>query len=233
MSEKSNGKELVETGNAKPSAALLIIDMLSDFEFEDGDKLFKNACGIVDNIQKLKKQAKAKGIPVVYVNDNYGRWNEDFKSYIAKLRKDSEKARTILEKLEPAPDDHFVLKPQRSGFYATALAGLLMSLNASSVIVTGVTTDICILFTAHDAYMRGFYIHVPEDCCAAVEPEHHKYALDFLCRVADADTTASQWIGLFDQEIFNEDQGSNENGDQRPGVSGWKDVRESFLVGAV
>ena len=125
------------------------------------------------------------------MNDNYGRWNEDFHTYTANVRKNSDKGRRIFELLEPEEDDMFVLKPQRSGFYATPLGVLLLSMGTSRVVITGVPTDICVLFTAHDAYMRGFSVCVPADCTAAVNRSYHRRALRFLERIADVETSES------------------------------------------
>ena len=55
--------------------------------------------------------------------------------------------------------------------------------------VIGWTTDICVLFTAHDAYMRKFKVRVPSDCTNAIRPTHHSQALTFLRRVAEADVS--------------------------------------------
>src|SRR5215204_1073218 len=162
------------TENAKPacSTALVIVDMISDFEFEGAEKLCPHALEAAQNILKLKKRAKANRAPVIYVNDNYGRWNEDFRTMAARIRSGSERGRRITEILAPEDNDLYILKPQRSGFYETPLSVLLQSLRVSNLVICGVTTDICVLFTAHDAYMRGFRVFVPKDCCAAAEREH-------------------------------------------------------------
>ena len=62
----------------KSKVALLIIDMICDFEFEDGEKLFKYAKPIARNIANLKARAEKAHIPVIYVNDNFGKWQSDF-----------------------------------------------------------------------------------------------------------------------------------------------------------
>jgi nicotinamidase-related amidase len=177
--------------NNSHSEALLILDMISDFDFEDGEKLFPQALEAAPRIAELKKKARAANAAVIYVNDNYGRWNEDFHTYVRNLKSKSGKGRQIVELLGPDGDDMFVLKPQRSGFYATPLGVLLLSMGTSRLVITGVTTDICVLFTAHDAYMRGFSLSVPADCTAAVNPKHARTALRFLERVADVDLSES------------------------------------------
>ena len=174
----------------KNGEALLIMDMISDFTFEDGDKLFEPALGAAEKIAALKRRAKKAGTDVIYVNDNYGRWNEDFSTFVERTMESSRMGREIVDKLEPEPGDLFIVKPQRSGFYATPLGVVLLSKNISRVIIAGVTTDICVLFTAHDAYMRGFSVQVPSDGTAAVEKEHHQMGLNFMKRVADVEVRA-------------------------------------------
>jgi nicotinamidase-related amidase len=168
------------------NTALLIVDMISDFEFEDGEKLCPHAAAAAENIRELKIRAKRDCVPVIYVNDNYGRWNEDFRTLATRLSAGSDRGSRITEMLRPEENDLYILKPQRSGFYETPLSVLLQSLRVSNLIICGVTTDICVLFTAHDAYMRGFRVYVPSDCSAAVEVKFHTDALELMERVADA-----------------------------------------------
>lgn len=170
---------------------LLIIDMITDFAFEDGEELFESALPAARAIAEFKKRVRAAGIPAVYVNDNYGRWHSDFKAVIGYAR-GSEKGRAIVDILNPDEDDYFVLKPRHSAFYSTSLDVLLGYFGAKRLIVTGVTTDICILFTANDAYMRGFELIVPSDCVSAVRPEQNDYALGYIERVLKTNIIASE-----------------------------------------
>jgi nicotinamidase-related amidase len=176
-------------------AALLLIDLISDFQFQDGDELFENTKLIAANIGELRKRAKDAGMPVIYVNDNCGNWQEDFDQQVKRIA-GSQKGSEIISHVHPEKDDYYVLKPQRSGFYETPLAFLLTSMNIGTVILAGVTTDICILFTAHDAFMRGYDVHVPTDCSAAVSSEYHHDAIKMLERVAKADVSPYRSIPL-------------------------------------
>jgi nicotinamidase-related amidase len=194
MNDAKGGLHATYTSVPQSSVALLIIDMISDFEFEDGQQVYKNALKVVKKIADLKSRAKAAGVPVIYLNDNYGRWNEDFASFVRNIKDSSRKGREIISILEPQDDDLFVLKPQRSGFYGTSLGVLLLSMGVSNIILTGVTSDICILFTAHDAYMRGYNVHIPSDGSASADPRHHTSALSFLKRIADADIRETEAI---------------------------------------
>jgi nicotinamidase-related amidase len=170
--------------------AVLIVDMIQKFDHDDGEELFKNALPAADNTSRLKGKAAASNIPVIYVNDNFGDWKHDFKATVEAAR-GSERGKQIVELIEPGPNDYHVLKPQHSGFFSTPLDVLLASLKASTLILTGVATDICILATAHDAYMRGFELIVPGDCTAATTNDQKSTALDLLSRIVKANTGPS------------------------------------------
>ena len=187
--------DLAQDEHRTKGAALLIIDMIGTFEHDDGEKLFRNTKPSAEKIAALKKRAAELKIPVVFVNDNYGEWRNDFHATLEAARA-SEFGSQILELINVGPEDYHVLKPQRSGFFSTPLEVLLASLKVSTVIITGIATDICVLFTANDAYMRGYHVIVPRDCTAAVTHERVLSTLELLERVSDADTTASDQLDL-------------------------------------
>ena len=180
-------------GNApdKSNVALLLIDVISDFEFKDGDKLFKYALPMAKKLAALREKAKRAGVPVVYVNDNFGKWQSNFHNILEHACHEKVRGSEIAKLLKPDDEDYFVLKPKHSGFFSTTLDTLLEYLQCKTLILTGVTTDICILFTANDAYMRDFDLIVPRDCVAAVDPKENKHALEHLKRVLKADTRLS------------------------------------------
>jgi nicotinamidase-related amidase len=181
--------------NIQPGrAALILLDVITDFDFEDGDALLRRMIPVAKKVSRLKERAKAAGVPVIYVNDNFGKWQEDFKTMAEEFMRPEAKGQAVVEILKPEPDDYYVLKPHRSAFYSTTLELLLRDLKAKLLIITGVTTDICVLFTANDAYMRGFELRIPTDCVAAVKPEYSKQALQFISRVLKADVRSSDKI---------------------------------------
>jgi nicotinamidase-related amidase len=184
-----------DEGDVSPGTAVLIIDMINDFQFEDAERLFENAVPVAGNIGELKVMARQAGLPVIYVNDNFGKWHSDLKKILGHVRK-SEKGRQIADVVAPDDDDYFVLKPMHSGFYSTALHLLLEHLKISRLILTGITSDICILFTANDAYMRGYELYIPADCVAAVEKQQNDYALKYMERVLKADIRSSAKLDL-------------------------------------
>jgi nicotinamidase-related amidase len=173
---------------------LILLDVITDFEFEDGDALLKRTVPVAKNIAALKERAGKAGVPAIYVNDNFGKWQEDFKTMSDHFRRRESKGHEVAELLRPDPNDYYVLKPHRSAFYSTTLELLLRDLKAKTLIITGITADICVLFTANDAYMRGFDLHIPADCIAAVKPSYSKQAIEFIKRVLKADTRKSTEI---------------------------------------
>ena len=180
-------------GNAPDSSAvaLLLIDVINDLDFEGGEKLVRHALPAARVIAALKKRCVDAGIPAIYVNDNFGKWQSDFKKLVSHCLEDNTRGREIVELLKPAPDDYFVLKPKHSGFYSTTLDLLLKHLGAQTLILAGFTADICILFTANDAYMRDYRLVVPADCVASQKETENQRALKFLERVLKADVAPS------------------------------------------
>lgn len=193
----SNTADLHGSAPDKSDVALLLIDVISDFEFEDGAKLFKNALPMARKLAVLREKAKKANVPVIYVNDNFGKWQSNFKSLLEHAIHEKVRGSEIVNLLKPDEEaDYFVLKPKNSGFYSTTLEILLEHLQCSTLILTGVATDNCILFTANDAYLRDFNLIVPGDCVASVNEAENKHALKHLKRVLKADTRPSDKINF-------------------------------------
>jgi nicotinamidase-related amidase len=185
-------------GNApdKADGALLIIDVINAFDFPDGDQLLRFALPMAERIAALKRRAREAGVPAIYVNDNFGKWRSDFHSQVEHCLAEGSKGRRVVELLKPGEDDYFVLKPKHSGFFSTSLGTLLEYLRTKTVILTGVTADICVLFTANEAYMRDYNLFVPSDCVAAVAEEDKAYALRQMAKVLKADIGPSSELDL-------------------------------------
>jgi nicotinamidase-related amidase len=185
-------------GNAPDNAraALLIIDMINDLEFDDGRALEAPALAAAERIAALKERAKAAGLPVIYCNDNFGRWRSDFREVVDRVTSEGVRGEPLALLLKPEPDDYFVLKPKHSAFFETTLETLLRYLGVERLIITGITGDICVLITASDAYMRDYRIYVPVDCTASVTPEENQHALNYIERVLKADICLADELDL-------------------------------------
>lgn len=178
------------------NAALLLIDVINDFEFEGGEALFEHALPMARRIADLKKRAKQAGIPVIYINDNFGKWQSDFQKLINHCLKDDVRGKPIAELLKPDEDDYFVLKPKHSAFFSTTLDTLLNYLKVCTLIICGVAGNICILFTAGDAFMRDFHLVIPGDCVASIDQEENRRALQQMKVVLKACISPSTELDL-------------------------------------
>jgi nicotinamidase-related amidase len=178
-------------------AALLLIDVVNPMDFEGADALMPHALQAAGAIAALKHRAHVSGVPVVYVNDNYGRWHLGFRELVQQFRDDRVPGVALIDRVPPdAERDHFILKPLHSGFYCTSLDVLLAGRNVRRLILTGFAGNICVFFTANDAHMRGYEIAVPSDCVASETPEDNRYALRQMERVLGAEVRPSPQLTL-------------------------------------
>lgn len=176
------------------SIALLIIDVINDMEFEEGKQLLKQALPMARRLAALKQRAIAAGVPIIYVNDNFGHWRSDLKKQISHCLMDGVRGEPIARLLVPDHSDYFVLKPKSSAFFGTTLHTLLQYLGVKTLILTGLAADVCILFTAHDAHLRDYEIIVPSDCVASNTLRETRMALENMQKSAHAETFNSSKI---------------------------------------
>jgi nicotinamidase-related amidase len=157
--------------------ALLLIDVINDLDFRHAAPLIAEAEPMALRLARLKRRASKAGVPVVYVNDNFGQWRSDFKQTVKHCTARRSPGRVVSMRLRPTQRDYFVLKPKHSGFHGTALEMLLEDLGIRRVILAGIAGNICVLFTANDAYMRGLRIFAPADCIVSNTREDNDEAL--------------------------------------------------------
>jgi nicotinamidase-related amidase len=171
--------------------ALLIIDLVSDFNFPDGRSVLRAALPVAIRIAALRARAKAVGIPNIFVNDNMGQWKSDFRQMLTQCSRPSCRGAAIVKLLKPDADDYYVLKPTHAGFYGTPLDRLLDELKIRSLILTGISAHQCILFTANEAYLRDYKLRIPRDCVASKTDRQHRFAIEYFKTVLHAQTQSS------------------------------------------
>jgi nicotinamidase-related amidase len=182
--------------SARGGMALLVVDMISTWDFPNGDKLARAAAAIAPRIGRLKDRCQGAGVPTIFVNDNRGRWRSEFRELVRIAARDSEPGAAIVERLAPSEDDYSVLKPKHSAFYATPLDLLLRHLRVKTLLVTGVASDQCIVMTAAEARMRDYEVIVPGDCVAAQSAARNAHALGHLREAHGIDTAPSARVRL-------------------------------------
>jgi nicotinamidase-related amidase len=180
----------------KSEIALLLIDVINDLDFPEASQLLRYARPMARKILRLKQRAKKAGVPVIYVNDNFGRWRSDFRRQVLHCLREESRGHEIVSLLRPDEDDYFVLKPKHSGFFSTTLETLLRYLGSKRLILTGIAGNFCVLFTANDAYMRDYDLVIPSDCTVSNTAQENREALALMRKFLKADTRPSAKVRL-------------------------------------
>lgn len=157
--------------------ALLVIDMLNDFISPDGALYVGETAGeVTEEVKKTIEKARKKGIPVIYICDSHREDDAEFKMFKLHCVKDT-KGGEIVDVLAPKPGDYIILKRRYSAFFGTDLDAYLRELGVSELILVGVCTNICILYTAADARMLNYDVTVIRDCVSSFDEKAHYFAL--------------------------------------------------------
>jgi nicotinamidase-related amidase len=169
-------------------AAVLALDLISDFEFPDGPRVRRALGARAPAIRKLLEHAREHGVPVIYANDNIGRWRSDAPGLITHCLKKGGAAANLVHSLLPADDDFFVLKPRHSAFFGTPLVALLDHARIDTLVIAGVSAESCVWMTACDAHTRGLDLVVPTDTIAGASARDLRATIASLHRVLKART---------------------------------------------
>ncbi len=162
---------------ATAQTALLVIDMVSCWDFPDAAPLLVQARKIAPAIARLAARCRVAGIPVIYANDNRGQWQSDFRTLVETALACPGGPGEITRAIAPREEDYFILKPKQSAFFGTPLELLLQHLGARRLVLTGVSSDQCVLVTAFEARMRDMQVVVPADCVASQSVSRNRTAL--------------------------------------------------------
>ena len=169
-----------------PRMGMLVLDLISDFQYPDAETVIPVAKRISKVIAPLKSRARAAGVPVIYVNDTRGHWESDQHRFLDRCVDASADAAEIVTRLIPESDDYFLFKPRHSAFFATSLPELLGQLKICTLLLTGLTTHQCVLFTAVDAHVRRYELMVASDGVGSANSDDTRHALHVLERATNA-----------------------------------------------
>lgn len=151
---------------ASGRVALLVLDLLTDFDFPDGAAVRRALSRRAAAIRALIDRARAHRVPVVYANDNLGPWRSDAPGLIREYTRPGLPGAELVKSLAPGEGDDILLKPRHSAFFGTPLAVLLDDRRIDTLIVTGISAESCVWMTACDAHTRGFALVIPADTMA-------------------------------------------------------------------
>src|SRR3954453_10284081 len=161
-----------------PKTALIVVDMVQTYDFEDAERLVENAERIVDPPTRLIRRAKREADHLIYVNDNFGDWHSERQRLVDEALA-GEHAK-LVEAVRPADDATFIVKARHSIFYGTPLDYMLDTEGIEQIVLTGQVTEQCILYSALDAHVRSRPTVVARDCVAQIDDELAEAALRMM-----------------------------------------------------
>ncbi len=174
-------------------AALLLVDVIHPFAFEGAEQLLRQALKTVEPIRRLREAFDVADWPVVYCNDNFGKWRSDARAIVEACCAPRAHGARFVRELQPRREDYFILKPKHSAFVATPLQLLLEWAHVRRIYVAGLAGDNCVHATAVDAHTHDFEVTVVADATASETAARNRRALTQLedraaARVLDAVT---------------------------------------------
>jgi nicotinamidase-related amidase len=164
--------------------ALLLVDVINDFEHEDGDRLLESFRARHAGLVAALEQARAGGLTVVYANDTYGDWRGNGPALVERAL--AGRGGELVEAIAPDEDDCFVVKPRYSAFDHTPLELILRDRDVERLLLAGMSTEGCVAQTAIDGRELGFKITVLAKACATIDERVEQVALDYLEQVVGA-----------------------------------------------
>jgi nicotinamidase-related amidase len=167
-------------------AAVLALDLISDFAFPDGPRVRRALSARAGAIRRLFNHARANAVPVVYANDNIGAWRSDWAELIAHCTQARRPGAELVLSLAPEAGDEILLKPRHSAFFGTPLEILLEQHRVDTLIIVGVSAESCVWMTACDAHTRGFSLVVPRDSLAGASAKGLRATMTGLDEVLKA-----------------------------------------------
>ncbi|MFF0072886.1 cysteine hydrolase family protein [Streptomyces sp. NPDC005494] len=174
--------------------ALIVIDMLNTYDHPDAEHLIPSVRAALPHVVELIRRAREGGVPVIYVNDNFGEWRSHHGEIIETTL--SGPHRELVEPVLPDENSLFVIKARHSIFYETPLTYLLSQLDVERVVLCGQVTEQCVLYSALDAHIRHLRVTVPDDAVAHIHEDLATAALRMMERNMGATVRNAEAVEL-------------------------------------
>ena len=159
--------------------AIIVVDMLKDNLKENPhNPFFQEGRAILPNLQRLLGESRKKGFPIIFACDSFLKDDFIFKSRLKVHSLRGTKGAEVIDDLKPEPTDMVLPKGRFSAFFKTDLDQTLRMLGVDTIIVTGMTTEVCVLTTAMDGLSHDFSVILLEDCSASRKKEFHQGCLN-------------------------------------------------------
>ena len=152
--------------------AIIVVDMLKD-TFKEGSQLpiTQEARQILPNLQRLLEESRKKGFPIIFACDSFLKDDFIFKGRMKVHSLRGTKGAEVVDDLKPAPTDIILPKRRFSAFFKTDLDQTLRTLGVDTIIVTGMTMEVCVLMTVMDGLSHDFSAIILEDCTTSRSKE--------------------------------------------------------------
>ncbi len=168
--------------------AIIVVDMINDFV--TGKLGSAQAQRIVPNVANLIKKAREQGIPIIYLRDAHTAADREMDIWGEHAMKGTGGSEIVPE-LEPEKTDIVIEKRWYSGFVDTELPSVLKRLGVDTLIILGVSTDICVQNNVGHAYFSGYRTIVPQDCTASIDERAQEQAIKYMKNIYGAEITSS------------------------------------------
>jgi nicotinamidase-related amidase len=162
--------------------ALLLVDVLTDFRHDDGDRLAGSFRHAHPHLRDVLTSARAAGVPVIYANDHGGDWTADRDRVVDRARAGA--CGSLIPAIAPHPDEIFLIKPGYSAFDHTPLRLVLADLGVERLLLAGTALEMCVTQTAIAARERALKVSIMVDACAWISRDDADVALAYVSRVA-------------------------------------------------
>jgi len=173
--------------------ALLIIDMINDFVHPRGKLFIPQSRDILPNLSKVVDHFRKSNEEVIFICDSHIEGDKETEIW-GNHALEGEWGSQIVEELKPNPRDRIILKRRYSAFLYTDLDLYLRERGINTLYLSGVATNVCVLYTAADAFMRGYEVKVIEDCVASFSKEDHEFAIKQMREILKAEIVRSEEI---------------------------------------
>jgi len=159
--------------------AIIVVDMLKDnFKENPRNPFLQEGRAILPNLQRLLDESRKRGFPIIFACDSFLEGDFIFRGRMKVHSLRGTKGSEVVDDLKPEVTDIILPKRRFSAFFKTDLDQTLRVFGVDTIIVTGMTTEVCVLMTAMDGLCHDFSVILLEDCSASRSREFHQGCLD-------------------------------------------------------
>lgn len=158
--------------------AIIVVDMLKDnLKESPRNPFFQEGKAIIPKLQRLLEEGRKRGFPIIFACDSFLEGDFIFKGKMKIHSLRGTKGAEVIDELKPEPTDIILPKRRFSAFFKTDLDQTLRVLGIDTIVVTGMTTEVCVLMTAMDGLCHDFSVILLEDCSASRNKTFHETCL--------------------------------------------------------